>query len=813
MGFPAMRYLLTATLMVSAAAIAYEILLVRLLSIVQWHHFAWMVISLALLGYGASGTVVALARRWLQPRFETVYAVSALAFAVAMVVCFVLGQRVPFNALEIAWDPLQAGFLGLMYLLFMVPFFFAASCIALAFTCRGDWVDRIYLCDLLGAGLGALAVLAALFLLWPEQALLLLSGLALLASVLMLGSVPRYRLPLAVGQLAWLAVLIALAPAGRIELHMSEFKGLSQALQVVDSRVLEDASSPLGLLTVVASPRVPFRHAPGLSFTARAVPPEQLALFTDGDGLSPVTRFEGDLQELAYLDDVTAALPYRLLEEPATLVLGAGAGADVLLALRGGASHIDAVEVNPQVVELMRGSLADFSGGLYDHEAVQVHVAEARGFVARSRRSWDLIQVGLMDAFSVSGSGVQSLNENHLYTVEAIRRYLGRLTPGGLLAVTRWLHVPPRDSLKLAATLIEALRQEGVADPGRRLVVIRSWNTVTLLTKSGEFDRGDIETLRRFARERAFDTAWFPGMSPADANRYNQLDRPWLSEGIAALLGPEPATFIDRYKFHIAPASDDRPYFHRFFRWRVLPELLDLRERGGAGLIGWGYLVLAATLLQAVLAGAFLILLPLAFARRKWPPGFGRRMGGYFVLLGLAFLFVEIAFIQKFMLFLSHPLYAVAVVLAGFLVFAGLGSGCSSRLAEASRARGLPPVSAAVAGISALALLYLLLLPPVFERFMGWPDVARIALSLALIAPLAFLMGLPFPLVLGRVARDVPDFVPWAWGLNGFASVVSAALATLLAVEFGFTVVILVALLLYALAAALAGWRAADSAA
>ena len=170
-----MRPLFLATLLISAAAIAYEILLMRVLSIVQWHHFAYMIISLALLGYGASGTFIALCKRWLMPRFESVFSVSALLFSVTMVGCFVLGQRVPFNALDIVWNPRQFAYLAVTYLVFFVPFFFAACCIGLAFTCRPSRISRIYFFDLLGAGLGAMLIVGSLFLLPPEHTLILLA--------------------------------------------------------------------------------------------------------------------------------------------------------------------------------------------------------------------------------------------------------------------------------------------------------------------------------------------------------------------------------------------------------------------------------------------------------------------------------------------------------------------------------------------------------------------------------------------------------------------------------------------------------------
>jgi hypothetical protein len=372
-----------------------------------------------------------------------------------------------------------------------------------------------------------------------------------------------------------------------------------------------------------------------------------------------------------------------------------------------------------------------------------------------------------------------------------------------MLAITRWLKLPPRDNLKLVATVRDALHNIGTAEPERRLAMIRSWNTSTLLVKQGEFSIDDIAVIREFARSRSFDTAYYPAMPADAANRFNLLDQPFLYDGVTTLLGEDADDFVERYKFHIAPATDDKPYFFHFFKWSALPEVMALRKRGGASLIEWSYLILIGTTVQAALAGVFLILVPLSSIKRNWPAGTGTRMGSYFFLLGLAFLFVEIAFIQKFILFLSHPLYAIAVVLSGFLVFAGFGGAYSRRLARRVEQINRSPVSIAVAGISAIALLYLALLPVLFQQLMGLADSIKMMLSVFLIAPLAFCMGMPFPIGLNRVASGAPDFIPWAWGINGFASVMSAALATLLAIEFGFTVVVLFALGLYATAAAI----------
>jgi len=306
--------------------------------------------------------------------------------------------------------------------------------------------------------------------------------------------------------------------------------------------------------------------------------------------------------------------------------------------------------------------------------------------------------------------------------------------------------------------------------------------------------------VRAFCAARSFDVAWYPGITRDESNRYNRLRDAWFHDAAEALLGGEGERFLDDYKFNLHPASDDQPYFFHFFKWRTLAEVMQLRERGGAPLTDAGYLVMVATLAQAVVASLLLILLPIWVYQRRINPakqGVPRSMVmAYFFILGLAFLFIEIAFIQKFLLFLHHPLYAIAVVLSSFLVFSGLGSAWLGRVSPDNRGKLL---SQAVTAIVVLGTVYLLSLGLLLEQLATLPDVMRILISVFLIAPLAFCMGMPFPLGLARLADYAPELIPWAWAINGCASVISAVLAALLAIHLGFTTVIAVALALYAL--------------
>jgi spermidine synthase len=797
---------------ISAAALAYEILLMRLLSISQWHHFAYMIISLAMLGFGASGTFVAIAQRWLTRKFRLVLASNGFLFSFTMVTSFSLAQRVPLNPLEILWEGRQSLYLILVYLLLSLPFFFAANCIIIIFGRLKERIHQMYLFDLLGAGIGACGMVLLLATLTPTSCLRVLSAFGLLAAGLaILSDKPRQSIRSAAVFLCCGCLLPFSWPAEWLATHISEYKGLNMALRVPEAKVIERRSSLLSSLEVVSSPVIPFRYAPGMSLNCSLEPPQQLGVFIDADSMSPITRLDGRLDSLAYLDCLTSALPYHLLNRPKVLVLGAGGGMDVLMALYHGAETVDAVELDYQLVDLVQHNYAEYAGHIYEPPTSNIHVAEARGLVARTNKRFDLIQLSLLDSFNTSVAGGYAINETYLYTIEGFQEYLRHLKPGGLLAITRWLKLPPRESLKLFATAVEALEASGVSDPGQHLALIRSWNTTTLLVSNGDFSLTERERIQAFCGSRSFDIDYSPGLQRSDLNRYNVIEGPLVYDGAMALLSERRQDFIQDYKFNIAPATDDRPYFFHFIKWSTLPELLALRKQGGLPLIEWAFPILVLTLVQGLLASLLWILLPLHFLGRvPGPKHLRSRICLYFLCLGLAFMFMEIAFIQKFILFLSHPVYAVAVVLSTFLVFSGVGSSLSRKWTRWIEWQDPPapgmPGGFSVVGIILISALYVLFLPPLFERFMVLHDFGKILLSIALIGPLALFMGMPFPLGLARVAESAEDLIPWSWGINGCASVTGAVLATIIAIQWGFRMLIGLALILYALAAA-ALWK------
>ena len=544
---------------------------------------------------------------------------------------------------------------------------------------------------------------------------------------------------------------------------------------------------------------IPFRYAPGLSLNSPFEPPAQLAVFTDGGEAGVINRFTGERDAVGYVDYLTSAVSYHLKENPRVLVLGVGGGTYVLQAVYHGAASIDGVDLNPQVVNLVRRDHADFAGHLYEREEVSVHVAEARNFVSRGTEQYDVIQVPLLDAFGASAAGLQALNESYLYTVEAVEALIQRLAPGGLLTITRWVDLPPRDGPKLFATAVRALEASGVEAPAGRLAWIRGWKTNTLLIKNGPFTSGEIAALIAFCNARSFDVIWYPGIARADANRFNRLDEPFFYDTAEALLGPGAEGFVSAYKYDIAPSTDGRPYFFNTFRWRLVPELVALRGAGGLGLLGLGYPILAATFVQVAVLTLILVPLPLVVRRRAGLAAYvavpKARVLAYFLALGFAFLFIEMVYIQKFILFLGHPAFAWAGILSTFLVSAGLGALASGRRLERAN-----PVLVPLLAVAALALLYELTLPAILGAAAPLPGLLMGAVSLLLVAPLGFWMGMPFPLGLARLGETAPTLIPWAWAINGCASVLSLVLAVILVIHLGFTAVILLGLGFYGIA-------------
>jgi hypothetical protein len=478
----------------------------------------------------------------------------------------------------------------------------------------------------------------------------------------------------------------------------------------------------------------------------------------------------------------------------------------VLLALKHHTPEITALEANKQIADLLLGPFRDFSGQLYSRPEVKLEIRDARQFLQATETRFDLINLSLLDSPVSSAGGLHSATESYLYTTEAFSQYLSHLTDSGVLSVTRWLKLPPRDSLKIMATAMEALRKETL--PGgikRHLLFIRSWRTFTILVSKSPFTPEEIDKATTFSDERSFDLAYYADMPVERANRYDVLKSPDYFEGATALSGPEAEAFFGRYVFDVSATNDDRPYFSHFFRWKTAPTLFRQLRKESLPLVELGFVFILATLVQAVFAGGLLILLPLACLRWKrrsfGSTGAGPRFsdflmtGIYFASIGVAFMFLEMALLPKYTLLLSHPVYSAALLLGVLLIFAGLGS-MSVRRFQAKNPRFL--------WISVTVIFFWVVFQTtvgdhLFSLAMGKSLGGRVLLAILFLSVLSFFLGWPFPSGLRILAEKFPNLVPWAWGINGCASVIGAVLGKCLAVSIGFRPLMFTACFLYLL--------------
>jgi len=796
----------------SFSVLAYEILLMRLLSIVWWHHFAYMVISLALLGFGAAGAFLSLFYERIEKMLDRWLLFLGLLTALSFSLSFPLSQKMDLDPLQLVWRSREWWTMLLTYLVMGLPFLLAGGIVGTLLTGAGQEAHRMYAMDLLGAGCGALAIVPALYGGPPWILLPALSGLIVLG---MSGLCLR-----ACGLTKGIALLLMTAfmvIAGHRLMppipKVHHTKGLAVALSLPDAEVEAVRSGPQGMVQVVGSSAI--REVPGLSLhfsldersKDSAIPPQK-NVFLDADSLGLMSEFKGDRRELLHLDYTTMALPYHVRRPMSVLVLGAGAGTDVLLALGQGAPEITAVEANKQVADLLDGPFARFSGHIYSRPEVHLDVREARQFIHSTPRNFDLIQISLLDSFGSSAGGLASAEESYLYTVEAFSLYLSRLSDSGMLAVTRWLKLPPRDSLRVMSTAIEALKVAGIVDaPDRHLLFIRSWKTSTILVSKVPFSERDIASATSFCDARSFDLVYYAGMEEKRANRYDLLEEPYYFLSARTLAGENAKTFVEDYIFDLTPTTDDRPYFSHFLRLDKALVLLKNLGREWLTLIEAGYVFIAATLVQAVVAGSAFILLPLLFLRplsaapaKKVKRRDKRRIPGtllYFGNIGLAFMLMEMALLPRFTFLLAHPIYSAVLVLSSIFVFAGLGSLCVRRFQDRWRSFLWVALSGIILWVGSMSLGG----EKLFSEAIAWPLWARLSVVMGLSGFLAFFLGWPFPAGLRVTAKTSPKLVPWAWGVNGCASVVGAVLGKMLSISFGFQWTMILACGLYIVAA------------
>jgi hypothetical protein len=761
--------------LLSAGAIAFQLALMQILSITQWHHFAYMVISVALLGFGAAGTCLSLFRAVLMNRFDRAFPALLFLCGAAMSAGIGLSQAsaIRFDSYLLFAGTFHAGRLMATYAVFFVPFFLAALAIGLAFTKYSHRIGVIYFWNLAGSGMGGLLALGLMWILPPREIPAILALIPVFSGLVALrknsGAVV---LSAATLSLIGVAVAILHPPA----LIPSEFKSISRAMQLPQAQVTLEKNSPYGLLQVFSSPAL--RYAPGLSLTYPDAVPVHRAVFNNGDWIGPLlSPQEKNISPV--MDFSTAALPYALDKRRSVLVLNMSTGTHAVQAIRRGVESITAVEPNPVLLSLLAKELAGEVGGLMTHPALTVEKSDSRTRLLTEFLSYDLIVFPTIDTFGGT-SGLDAIREHYLFTKEAFGDAWHRLTPRGVLSVTCWMDYPPRHTLKILSTLIEMLAERGIDDPRNVIAAVRSWGTITFIVKKTPFRPEEIQNIRAFCLRLGFDPALLPGIRASERAFFNALQDDLFFNTLDRLLSPAREDLYAAYDFNIRPATDDRPYFAQFLRWKSLPNLSEHFGSRSVPFFEIGYLVVMLTLIQASLAAVLLIIVPLF--RTTGRHSGKSRIFFYFSGIGMGYIFVEMALLQRFVLYFGDPLHAAAVVISTMLMASGMGSYASARI-QALGAQ-LPLV---LAGIMVLLLSGGALLTPLMLKTIGLSPIAKILVSLCVLCPAAFLMGIPFPAGIRMLAETSEDDIPWAWGINGCFSVISTALATIIAVEAGFT--------------------------
>ncbi len=756
----------------SMAVIAFQLSLMQVLSMVQWHHFASLIIAIALLGCGTAGTIITLMRYLLMKHFEGLLPLFMFLCAATMAIAVWVAQAGPirFDSFLLFAESHHVWRLVWTCLIYFTPFFMGSMAIGLSFARFHESIGRLYCANLVGSGLGGILALGLMRFFTPPAIPAVIAVLPLAAGLLMCGS----RLLAASACVP--AVVIGLIVCHPPGLNLSEFKSLKRTLEIPGSMIIQTQNSPYGLMQIVSSPSL--RYAPGLSLNYTGDIPVFPGVFRDGEWFGPLLEPESG-EKKNILDFTTRALPYAFKKRSRVLVLDAETGTDIIQAVSHGANLIDAAEPNPFAISLLENQFSGVSG-------IRFNILNSRTFLMSGTGRYDLIALPTVDSFGGT-SGLNALAENYLLTREAAALMLNRLDHDGVISVSIWHDYPPRNTLKLLATFADALWQRG-DDPRMHIAAVRNWNILTLVVKNAPITADESSLIRGFCDRMSFDVTLLPGTRADERVRFNALyDSQWLTD-LDMLLSPAGNMLISNYDFNIRPATDDRPYFSQFLTIKSLSRLKAVYGQRSVPFFEIGYMILVLGLAQLSVLAILLILLPLI--RIGWR-GKGRpAVIIYFGGIAVGYMFIEIVFIQKFILYFGSPIYTAAAVICAMLVCSGAGSAFSARIPR----RFIFPLFFSTV---VLIATYAFVLGPLLRVTLPVSLPVKAVLATVFIAPIAFCLGMAFPLGISRLSEEA---VPWAWGINGCLSVVSSVSATIAAVELGFTWVMAIAALAYGIA-------------
>jgi len=757
------RALLVGVAASSCGALLLELALTRLFSVVLFYHFAFLAISIALLGLGSGGVFAYLGKRWLA-RFETrgllatLCAANALAVPAVLELCLHVGVSLELSRANF-------GRLTAIYLCSAVPFFITGVEFSILFAREAEHIPRLYGADLAGGALACLLVVPLLNWLGGPNTILFAAALAAAAGAVWAASPGLRKLTTVLA--AALLLLIAANHSGKL-IDITKAKG-----KVRDPAWVEFAR--WNAISRVEVDRQGYAKAIVIDADASTY------IMNAAPGQWTGTDWEKNLMS------APPALANVLRPRGEYAIIGPGGGVDVLRAVANGSPSVTGIEINSIIANtIMRGRYADYAYHLYERPEVHIHVGDGRSFIRNSKQSFDVVQMTLVDTWASTGAGAFALSENSLYTVEAFREYFEHLKPDGLVAITRWEFHQPREALRVVAVAMQALHELGVSNPARNFMVVSQGQLdedgipVAVLAKKSAFTPAEEEEVRGHMKTYQ---ALTPIFLPSDIELPSKVEPTPFS---ALITGNDPYAFARQYAYNVAPVRDNAPFF--FFTLK-LGQILGRRygvQQGIDWKVNVGVAVLATVLVISLAAVLAFLVVPMALR------GGGRRPSVvplfYFVAIGLGYILVEIAFIQRFVLFLGHPTYALTVVVFLLLLSSGAGSLASRGWLNQTGRSVLP-----LALIACAILLYVFILPAILNLLVGLAFVAKLAVSAVLLAPLGFVMGMPFPSGLRALANSQSgeakdNAVEWAWAMNAGSSVLGSVLAMVIAIQFGLNV-------------------------
>ncbi len=745
----------------SLATLLLELALTRVFSVVYFYHFAFLAISIALFGLGAGGVFSYVVAGWpgtLHRKLGILAWTNAIAIVLSL--WFLLGRSAAMSG----------GELTLAYFVAAIPFTFSGTILSLVIADTIGRVNRVYFFDLLGAA-GGCAVLVPL-LNW-------------------LG-----------GPNTIIAAALLFAVSAAIWFHLAG-SSRGRATAVLLGLVL------VGVMTLNwKDPFIDVKFAKGQRLTneefVRWNSFSRIALKRQPDGAQLIVIDADANTYLAQLDldhltpkqsfDLTyhgPGFPYLLRPGAKTLIIGPGGGWDVARALHSGSKDVTGVEINPTIAtEIMRKRYPAYSNNLYFRPDVHIAVEDGRSFIRRSREQYQVLQATLVDTWASTAAGAFALSENNLYTTEAFGDYLSHLTPDGVMAFTRWGFDPPRESLRIVSLAITALHHIGQNDPARNIIVVREdvnqlhqWGAQdTILVSRNPFTAADLERLQQGAKTAGMEIVYQPGTA---------RDTPFRT----LLTIPSRERFFDSYAFDVRPVGDDRPFFFYTVQARDVLDFLSHASHATADYkINSALPVLFGVVGISILATIIMLALPPMLLGHRLPRERGAIPALFFFLcIGAGYIIIQVALIQKFVLFLGHPTYALTVIIFSMLLSSGCGSFASKRLVQGNPAK----LRTVLIIVAALNVLLALIVTPICEGGVWLPFALKVLITVALISPLGFAMGMPFPTGLTLLERVMPASVRWAWAVNAASSVLGSAAAMFLAIYLGLRTTLMIGSALY----------------